>query len=110
MKNRKDVLAKVKNYNLNVTEVRDSTLKKFSRNFQFPRRDPNQKIDTNCLVIKVIGRHPFNKQSVCCWVHNWFPRIEVKYTGTYNFENVEAAYKMIQNDLDLFKVSLHAHA
>ena len=29
------------NYNLNVTEVRDSDLKKFSRNFQFHRGDPN---------------------------------------------------------------------
>ena len=31
----------VKNYNLNVTEVRDSDFKKcFSRNFRFHRRDP----------------------------------------------------------------------
>ena len=66
--------------------------------------------NTNFLVIKVIGRHPINKESVCLWVHNWFPHIEVKYTATYNFENVEAAYRMIQNDLDLFKVSLPAHA
>ena len=29
-----------KNYNLNVTEVRDLDLKKFPRNFQFHRRDP----------------------------------------------------------------------
>ena len=34
------MVALCKNYNLNVTEVLDSTLKKFSRNFQFHRRDP----------------------------------------------------------------------
>ena len=56
-------------------------------------------------MIRVVGRHPFNKQSVCLWVHNWHPHIEVKYTAYHNFQNVEAAYKMIQNDLDLFKVS-----
>ena len=34
-------IAKVKNYNLNVTENLDSDFKKcFSRNFQFHRRDP----------------------------------------------------------------------
>lgn len=59
-------------------------------------------------VIKVIGRHPINKQSVCLWVHNWHPHIEVKYTATHNFENVEAAHRMIQNDLDLFKSALNA--
>ena len=33
-------IAQVKNCNLNVTEIRDSDLKKFSGNFQFHRRDP----------------------------------------------------------------------
>ena len=36
-------MAKVKNYNLNVTEVLDPTLKKkFSRNFQFHGLDLNE--------------------------------------------------------------------
>ena len=36
-------IPKVKNYNLNLTEVRDSDLKKcLSRNFQFNRRDPKR--------------------------------------------------------------------
>ena len=38
-------IAKVKNYNLNVTEVRDSDFKNaFSRNFQFHRRDPTPRL------------------------------------------------------------------
>ena len=38
-------IAKVKNYNFNVTEARNSDFKKcFSRNFQFHRRDPNQNL------------------------------------------------------------------
>ena len=36
-------IAKVKNYNLNVIEVRDSDLKNaFYWNFQFQRRDPTE--------------------------------------------------------------------
>ena len=44
-------IAKVKNYNLNVTEILDPTLKKkFSRNFQFHRRDPSK---TGALRISI---------------------------------------------------------
>ena len=43
-KNVKNVFS-IKNYNLNVTEVLDSTFKKkFSRNFQFRRRDPSSEL------------------------------------------------------------------
>ena len=34
---------------MNATEVLDSTLKKFSRNFQFHRRDPNSERDFETL-------------------------------------------------------------
>ena len=43
----------VKNYNLNVTEVLDPDFKKkFSRNFQFHRRDPSPVTGQNLVMLK----------------------------------------------------------
>ena len=54
------------NYNLNVTEVRDSDFKNaFSRNFQLHRRDPmttiwnfpsGRRAQVNVMILKVVGQ------------------------------------------------------
>ena len=70
------ISSKVKKYNLNVTEVRDPTLKnKFSRNFQFHRRDPiandiNLRIMLSRQTIQTIFGfiHVEAKKSMCIYI------------------------------------------